>query len=216
MYQIFEKSALFNFILFWSTGIGFLIWYIMNPSDITSWIRMIFSTISISVLSLGLVGGTGFWRLLWRVFTPLNRWVFPDLNGNWKIEMKSNIKAIARYHPVLKGKHPKSSISGTVSIKQSLFSMNMVFQEENSYSNSETLLLRPIKTKESGRFKLAYIYENDSPDPKKTDEQRHFGAGIAEIFIESKKMRITGLYWTNRNWTQGLNTAGKLEMTKLT
>ncbi len=129
--------------------------------------------------------------------------------------MKSNIRAIAKYHPDFKGKKPKSRAVGKITVKQNLFSLVMIFHGQNDYSNSETIFVKPVRTKESGRFKLAYLYENASPKPMKTDEQKHYGAGIAELRWIDGKPEISGLYWTNRNWPDGLNTAGEILMQKI-
>ena len=34
------------------------------------------------------------WKLLWKLVPPLNRWFYPDLSGEWTVELKSNFSRI--------------------------------------------------------------------------------------------------------------------------
>ena len=144
----------------------------------------------------------------------MNRWVFPDLNGMWNAEMHSNISVLARFHPDLHGKEVNSVVVGSFEIVQSLFHLDIIFKGSDDYSNSLTVFVKPIKDSKTGRIFLHYLYDNYSPESLPTDEQYHSGAARVEIDKNADFRRMEGVYWTNRNWGKGLNTAGKLIITK--
>ena len=47
-------------------------------------------TVAAVQLIFALVFITQFWRIIWRWLPKLNEWVYPDLNGDWDVELKSN------------------------------------------------------------------------------------------------------------------------------
>lgn len=212
MYQILERTALLRVILFFGIA-GFAIaWLIVQPVDQDGWIHTASFSVSISIALILVLGYSPVWRAFWWILPPLNRWVFPDLNGDWETTMESNIGEIAKYHPVFKEKKPTTVVPGKITIKQNWFFVTMTFHGNDGYSNSDTIFVRLLRTPESNRFRLAYVYENHTPKQKDTDEQMHYGAGIAEVHQIDGQLQIDGLYWTNRNWPRGLNTAGKVTM----
>ena len=64
---------------------------------------------------------------------------------------------------------------------------------------------------DTGDVKLYYIYANHTPEPVASDSSHHFGAAYVDFAGQGKNMKASGLYWSNRNWTRGWNTAGKTE-----
>ena len=190
---------------------GCLIWW-LEPTTTVEWLRAASATLSVTTVLLIVISTTSFWRLFWFFIKPLNWWVFPDLNGDWEVSLHSNVGEIAQKNPDLKKQNPKSNVSGVITIKQSLLKTVTIFRSNDGYSDSETTFVNLIHTPNSSRFKLAYVYENNTPQPHSSDEQRHFGAAEVEIRWDDGDLVAEGLYWTNRRWSEGLNTAGKISM----
>ncbi|MDD9911215.1 MAG: hypothetical protein OXR62_16225 [Ahrensia sp.] len=214
MIQLFEKSLVIRLILVVGVLVAIAMWIWIQPTTNTEWIRLASATVAFTAVGLGILAASPLWRIMWWVVRPLNWWIFPDLNGEWQVVMRSNIGKLAEFHPDLKGVEPRTEITGTITIKQSLLGIVLVFRGDDKYSNSETTFVKVVRTKGSGRFKLAYVYENDTPTPLKSDEQRHFGAGQLEVFWVDGDIKLEGLYWTNRRWADGLNTAGTITMAR--
>jgi len=214
MYQILERSVLLRLVV--SIGaMGLAIaWCIVQPSDLGGWLRALSFGVGISLALTLLIGFSPIWRWIWRAVPSLNHWIFPDLNGEWDATMDSNIAEIAKHHPALKGTNPESKIQGKITIKQNWFFIAMTFRGDNGYSNSDTIVVKPTRTPESGRFGLAYVYCNHTPKQLTTDEQMHYGAGIVEVHQNDGKTEIEGNFWTNRKWPEGLNTAGIVKIVR--
>lgn len=212
MYQVIARSILMKLII----GVGVLSAiasiYVVAPTTPQEFLRAASIAVSMAVGVLLVVGFSPIWRLFWWLLPPLNTWVFPNINGEWSVTMESNIGELAKQNPDLKGAKPKSTIPGRLTIKQNWFFVSIVFRGDDRYSNSETIFVKLIRMEESGRFKLAYTYLNHTPKQLPTDESSHLGSAVVEILGDRKSMRMEGVYWTNRNWPKGLNTAGTVEM----
>lgn len=184
---------------------------LIRPESVTEWLRAVYTapgTFGVLVLVLG---ATPLWRWVWSICPRLANWVYPDLNGIWITNMESNFATLAKYHPDFAdtdiSKIP-SAIPGKFQIKQNWFKFHIRFDGDDNYSSSDTLIVEPRRDQQSGSFFLTYIYKNKTIAPKDTDEQFHLGAADLEIGENFHEMR--GPYWTNRNASKGLNTAGTL------
>jgi hypothetical protein len=124
------------------------------------------------------------WRKLWNWFPSLNRLFFPDLNGQWDMEIHWNW---GNKNGVAKAK---------AFIKQSFISISMEVESEDS--DSETLLAKPKKDSESGRAILYYIYRNI---PKKKNGNNNSAyEGTAILKLDHLDLNILkGNYYTNSN-----------------
>ena len=214
MSQLLEKSILIRAVLGVGILCGFAAWWCLQPDTSSEWLRTLSIAVALAVPTTIFLGSSPVWTWVWKIVPPLNRWVFPNLNGDWEVTMKSNIGKIAEFHPGMKGTKVPKNIKGKVTIKQNWFRTVMIFHGNNNYSNSETSFVKLERTKNSGRFILAYVYQNKTPKPKDSDEQMHHGAGEVEVRWIDGEPKIAGLYWTNRNWPQGLNTAGEVTMVR--
>jgi hypothetical protein len=203
MYQLIGALALLKYFGGLAAAIA-VAWGLFSGADsFTEWMRCI----SISMAGTGGVAyGLGQTKCFpWICRLPLLRSVFPDIDGEWVGVTRSNWKRIES-----RGNEPLPDlldVQAEVKIKARLFSITMDLVSENQYSDSTTLAVRIIK-EENGEAKLAYIYSNRTKNPKPTDEQQHYGAAILDIKRKNDFIALDGLYWTNRNWTKALNTAG--------
>lgn len=146
-----------------------------------------------SLLSMALRGGfflnlllLGFaywgWRKLWALFPVLNTWLFPDLNGVWKINIH------------YRNKSASGVVCAEAVIKQTWLSMSMEVLSKDS--ESQTLAIVPKKDPESGRAQLFYFYR---VTPKKVDaEAREPYEGAANLKVSAAgATQLTGNYYTS-------------------
>lgn len=68
---------------------------------------------------------------------------------------------------------------------------------------------------EHGAIELNYSYHNVTLNPEVTDSGCHYGSARVEVHEEDKCITLEGVYWTNRNWNKGLNTAGMIFFKRL-
>ena len=149
----------------------------------------------------------------------LSELVFPDLNGEWRTSVTSNIRTMAEYHPDFSENNlnnVKDKITGKLWISQDWFRIKIRFVSKNDYSSSHTIVVQPHRSIDKDNIGLTYVYENRTIDPLTTDEQFHLGAAALDI-IKSKNgfNKLKGSYWTNRNSSKGLNTAGTIIATRI-
>ena len=176
-----------------------------------------------------LVAGFGFtgywapWRVLWRLVPTLNGW-FPDLNGVWLGTTDSN-------WPTLKKMFEKAQDVGAIDVTElraipeqrdaiaiqisaSLFRIKINSFLSATEGRSCSIASKPRRDQHTGHIHLAYVYEQEAPNPEITDEERHMGA--ADLVIEPDNLQeAEGYYWTRRNWKSGLNTAGRLKLRRV-
>ena len=219
MYKVLSKSAL-TYLILGLVGVSFLVnWVFFQPDTLKLWWRVLSTLPATFALLTWALGSTSTWRLIWKKFPALNRWIFPDLNGEWETLMVSNFSQMAKYHPdfrKLKKEKINNKIPGKFRISQSWFSINIRFDGDDKYSNSDTVFVFPEKDKETNRYFLTYVYKNNTPDNRPTDEQMYFGSARLEIDDKASFNEMSGHYWTNRNWKRGLNTAGSISAKKMT
>jgi len=128
---------------------------------------------------------------------------------------------MAPNHAADGGPHPPEALDiakfGTeqkpikVTITADLFRISMKLVTGDNYSASYTLAVRPQAKGPLGFPRLLYLYQNETSVPVNTDSSSHVGAAFLDIKKEpSGQLTMEGLYWTGRNWTKGLNTAGQI------
>ena len=122
------------------------------------------------------------WRLLWRLIPALNRIVFPDLAGAWRMEIDWT----------------RGGVSGTVEARATIIQTfsTLVLRVEAPGSISNTLSVIPKRDSESGIASLHYLYRvtphasHPVPDPPYT------GAAILQ-FSGAGSGNLSGNYWTS-------------------
>jgi hypothetical protein len=138
-----------------------------------------------AVLHLFLLGLFYFgWQWLWGMFPALNKWLFPDLNGTWRMVI----------HWEREGKSGTSC--ATAIIKQDFLKIGMDVDADDS--DSETLLAKPKRDPETGRGVLYYVFLT-TPKHKSgaTPEAPYKGAAILKLSLESGGL-LQGNYFTSR------------------
>jgi hypothetical protein len=159
-----------------------------------SFFRSIVSAISL-VTVLALVVGKYLWKYLY--FDELNKYLCPDVNGYWNAKIKSNFDE-------------GTDVLITFKIEADFFSIRMF--GDTSFGQSEANYCRIFKSK-SERFQLEYMFKVRNDSAGKGDSQ--FYEGAARLTLNDNEEELwKGVYWTNRCWNEGKNTAGEIELSR--
>lgn len=226
MYKILPKQLIF---------VGFA-WIVLGTyvlfSYLATWEISIRSSlvplISWSVLNVIFWGPV--WRFLWKRIPVLERWIFPDLNGSWDVELKSNWPrqkqlieaALSTDEPIdivhcdLQELAPLSSQMLKAKITQTWWKIEMTMwnpNEDSPIDRSDTICVEPFR---QGGFRppgICYLYEQaNRSDRDVSDEGRFFGA--ARLTYDFQCQTLRGLAWTTRMWPRAINTVAELTFTR--
>jgi hypothetical protein len=181
-----------------------------DPSSLKEWWRIGSGAVSASGLFIALAGQSPIFPFLCRL--PFVQNWFPPIDGNWKVAIESNWPAIQqRTHPGSSAV-PLASVPATVKIIARLFYIRMNLDTDNRYSTSKTVFVRATRDAEDGSVTLHYLYRSSVRLPEATDSDSHDGAANLTVEQHGSDLWLEGVYWTNRNWHRGLNTAGKITL----
>lgn len=125
------------------------------------------------------------WKWLYNWFVP-----FPDLNGRWEGEIKSN-------YTDEKTQEKIGEISAKLTIKQSFVYIHCLLKTSSIESSS--FVSQFDINKERQKLKLIYSYGGESDLLLKDKNPTHFGTAM--LNIESNGMELKGSYWTDRETT---------------
>jgi hypothetical protein len=221
MYQALEIKTWIKVV----GGLGILIslalWWYAPPNDSPwEWIKHVSTAAGFTATVLIVLGSKWvfphFWKL--RLVQALS---FPYVAGEWTGTISSNwpVKE-AMMDAFVKGQSAQGTEKldivalGTetkrvkVTIEADLFNVIVKLETLDKYSTSYSLHVQPQRGGALRRSRLCYIYQNDTQVPVNTDAESHFGAAFLEVSEDGKTLE--GTYWTARNWTKGLNTAGRI------
>lgn len=189
-----------------SGGVAFLL---ETPSSLIDFLSL-FSKVGF-VLSLVIVGigQSPVFAFLCK-YRPLNL-VFPDIDGEWHGETSSNWPTIAKTYGITDPdgnpfNETTTPVRADICVK--LLSISIELHSNSGYQNSKTVSC-VLKRNSHRGFELSYIYRSFVPGPKTSDDQSFVGAGLID-FSSKKPDQLSGVYWTNRKWIEGLNTAGEI------
>ncbi|WP_049827838.1 hypothetical protein [Pseudomonas sp. URIL14HWK12:I6] len=168
-------------------------------------LRALSSASSMAGFAFLIVGETFIFPFLCKF--PIVRTFFPPIEGTWKVSLQSNWGAIER----LRGNQSvedKLIKQGKIKIFSRFFRVRMQFEADDRYSKSSTVCVSVQRDWQHGTVELNYIYENLTNNPKISDCSQHNGAARVQVRDEDNVVTMEGVYFTDRNWNQGLNTAG--------
>lgn len=170
------------------------------------------------------------WRFFWWLVPPLSRWIYPDLNGHWDVELHTSwpridalLKAANHETPALDMRlcnetslPPLGKIELRAHIRQSWLSMKIeVWDPKDSgpIKESQTLVVEPMRGTH-GRHGLAYIFEQENATDSVSDDSKFTGA--ARLMQNRDEPHIlSGRMWNDRMWRRGMNTAADVRFTKV-
>ncbi len=163
---------------------------------------------TVAGLLIYLVGQTPFFPLFCKL--PVVRAVFPPIDGDWEVTLESNWGEIKKLRG-LENEVPSKPVMGVIKIKARLLSVHLSFQSKNSYSTSKTVCVGVSRDANDSSVQLNYIYKNKTAKPEPTDSPTHNGAARVEIVADKTEgLLMSGTYWTDRKWVEGMNTAGRI------
>jgi hypothetical protein len=149
-----------------------------------------------------------------------DRWCFPLIDGEWSGELRSNWPRVHAMMLASKGERsPFDTLSDELpdgelvtrleaTVTCSLLDIVMEVRIPDSKRFSRTIFVRPQWIRPSAPV-ITYVYDQvDHGDIAVTDAPRHRGSGVLEYDRSSDQLR--GEYWTNRQASKGLNTAGSV------
>lgn len=180
----------------------------------------IFRGIPVSVMLttgvLSLVGQSAIFPWICRL--PLVWRVLPDVEGIYEMSISSNwslIDARRKGDPV----PTQSDIgpllfkkTGTLTLKARLFTIAVHVEMDDRYMASDTIVASIKRETDQSCPVLTYVFRARITQPLTTDSSHHFGAGRIEIPHERTPRLLEGNYWTDRNWQNALNTAGRISL----
>ncbi len=146
-----------------------------------------------------------------------------DLNGIWRVEIKSNwprIQAFSDPSAADKGAIPMKDMSGELTLQCNLFRTlgNFRVADAQSSRSSRTPrsdIVASSLRMENGHYIFSYIAKANVSDPDpNTDEQSYLFA--AEICFKIGNFNEGGgKYWTNRKYSTGHNAAGEITLERI-
>ncbi|WP_162935771.1 Cap15 family cyclic dinucleotide receptor domain-containing protein [Tsuneonella amylolytica] len=164
------------------------------------------------------------WRIVWRTAPALNRWLFPDLNGVWVGTARSNWAAIERLRSAA-SENTAMNLEDlfelelkpspiVIQIKCTVFGIRIVSYQSNTDSKSCAMSTGIERDERSDSYDLTYTYRQENPTRAITDSEDHIGAAVLQ-FEYADLTTAKGNYWTKRCWQDGRNTAGNIELKKI-
>ncbi len=215
MYQVMGISKTLGY--FATTCV--VVFLVMNHSDISALVagplmdlrRPITSAVTIAAGVFWVLGQTPLFVLICRL--PFVRTYLPPIDGEWDMELKSNWGIMQKWL----GQGDRASlitVPGKVKIKARLFSVKLEFASADGYSESKTISVSVRPSDQTGLLELNYMFINYTQIPVATDTSTHTGA--ARVFVKKSggELYMEGTYFTDRKWTEGLNTAGLVTFTR--
>ena len=204
MWQVLPKFGVFKITAFILAVIttSFFIWSTEGWLGLVSFfsdggpgeLLRVITPIVLSFLGVIWFLGAIAWKLLWKL--PLfggllNQKVCPNLNGVWQ-------------------GYTEMTISAT------FFGFRIEFRSLDEYQKSKVVQSEIYKDPRDGSFQVSYIFEAEVEDPKPTDDSKFDGAAKLKVqYFKDKDLELSGVYWTNRAWQRGMQTAGKIRLSRL-
>ncbi|AKK01098.1 MULTISPECIES: hypothetical protein [Pseudomonas] len=150
---------------------------------------------------------------VWLCRLPFVRKLLPPIDGEWNMKLQSNWGIMQKWLGQRDGTE-LYVVQGKVRIKARLFSVKMEFTSDIPYSESKTISVSVRPSDQVGILELNYMYINYTQVPVATDTNVHTGA--ARVFVKESgdDFVMDGTYFTDRKWTEGLNTAGQVTFTR--
>lgn len=123
------------------------------------------------------------WRWFWRRIPKLNAWLYPDIHGQWDMEI------------ALGGAQGQGrKIAAKAIVKQDFLKVSMTVIAPGS--RSVTLSTAPKKDPESGLPQLHYIFLVTTNPAPGAASKSYRGAAILDL-DPTLQDEITGIYWTS-------------------
>jgi hypothetical protein len=189
-------------------------WPPQDPSEIGQWWKIASASVGYVSLLLWVAGETPLFPFLCRL--PIVRSWFPNIDGEWRAELESNWGEIAKRLGSDSPRTLDDPVRAKVMIKSRLFFIRVNLVSDDNYSSSRSIFVRAVRDEEDGAVQLIYVYQNITLKPEGTDSTTHNGAARVNVISnKSERIWMQGTYWTDRNWQNALNTAGRITFRRI-
>lgn len=174
-------------ILVTSIVLVFLFYSIIMESTFTRSISYSVTTITVAAFIMG--------KYLWKyVYVDfLKKTLCPDFNGVWEVVVESNFSN-------------GTKVKVPVKIEADFFNIRM--RTKTTVGRTFSNYCRVIRT-EDDEFELEYMFTGKNDNPSVGDDTSYDGAARVRV-INIDTMEMKGVFWTNRGWHEGNNTAGSI------
>lgn len=170
------------------------------------------------------------WRFFWKKFPSLNRLIFPDLNGKWRVELHSNWPRQLQLLEAAQSKTKSIDMRGCdeaelaklvpmlleAEISQSWWSFEMKLRNpkgDTPIKKSLSITIDPFRGDSLHNHGICYIYKQENDTDNVSDDNEFYGAARLEYDLEQDQLE--GLVWTSRMWKRAMNTASKAVFTRI-
>ena len=206
MYQTIGIAKTVSYFAFLVLGVLAIKVLMGMPTDAAGWWRAGATSIAWASGLVFVAGQTPLFPLVCKL--PLVRNQFPNIDGVWDATLTSNWPQIAAREGLAA---PATTVTkATITIVSRLFFVRVDLNSNDQYSKSKTVAVGVKRDPETGAVRLHYVYENTTSRPVESDTGHHHGAAYLDVEQKGSIVKLDGLYWTNRNWTKALNTAGTI------
>ena len=182
MIRLFPLIKVITWISALYAGCVLAIASVLNASGVST-LSMAFKGAAVLYLVLFVIAARG-WRCIWKWVPKLNSWIYPDLNGEWDVEIHWNWENRTGIKPA------------KAYIKQDL--MKFSIELKSDQSESATLIVVAYKDTQSSRPGLYYIYRSEGISGAAEKQDPHKGAAILMLDQSSNDL-MHGNYWTDRS-----------------
>ena len=171
------------------------------------------------------------WRTVWRlpVIGPfLSERLFPDLNGDWEIEIRSNWPIISAMANAAKDKQAErldafgdparlpsfvvSKFRGKINQRWYGSTLTIDSNESTPLRTSRTVSFDFLRATDDQPKRVAWFFRQENREVTASDEDNFLGSALLEV---TNSVQLDGKYWNNRSWRRGLNAAGEITMRRL-
>ena len=206
MYQSIGVAKLFTLFALIAAAVAVAKVALAPPETLFGWWAPISLGISVSG---GLIVGVGqSFAFPWICRLKFIRDLSPDISGDWRATVNSNWPVIAKFADLDPG--AGTPVYADIKVVARLLRVKIKFQSDNKYSRSKSVSVSVSRDEDNGDVRIYYTYENTTEDPVTSDCSHHFGSAYVDVTGCGPEMTLHGLYWTNRKWNAGLNTAGTI------
>lgn len=221
MHRILPRKVLFIAFAWIVVGL------VAISGAIPEWTHLQVKTASVPALAwltLNLLLLNPAWRFFWKRISWLSRW-FPDLNGVWEVEMRSNWSrheqllnaAAGAGEPLDMRTCPEDALASLRAIRlraeisQTWWSIEMRMwnpARDTPIRESQTVHVEPFSRQGLKPAGISYFYKQQNETANVADDTEFFGA--ARLLYDADTDRLDGLAWTARMWPRAMNTAGPI------
>lgn len=225
MYQVFGIRKFLGWVAILDAAIFAILVLVRQPTEFVQFGSLISQSSFLCGVLIVLIGETPLFHKIWQ-YQWVQKFFFPYIHGEWAGQIESNWPLISNLRTAAegKGKLPKGYAiqdSGketknvSLQIHATLLTLKAELNTDDKYSESVTVTCLPVSNGDYNKPSIYYVFRAKTNDKKKTDTDQFHGAlsGQYKTAADGTPL-LEGIYWTDRSWDKGQNTAGKITLRK--